>query len=116
MDVVVDEDARVGEDRCWPCTVANAAAGLLVALVPVAVAGLRGDRGLLLGAGVWAVLVLAFTVHHLYRRGYLPGAARVAKRTGLHDRIGPGRHAGEADDGPEGGDGEPEEAVGAGEG
>lgn len=115
MNVVADEDARVGEDRCWPCTVANAAAGLLVALVPVAVAGLRGHRGLLLGAGVWALLVVAFTVHHLLRRGYLPGAGRVARRTGLHDRVGPGRPTGDGEDAAEAGDGAPEEAGGAGD-
>lgn len=94
---MADEDARVGEDRCWSCTVANGVAGLLVAVPPLVVAWIRGDDALVVGAGVWAVLVLGFTVNRLLRRGYLPGAERVAKRAGLHDRIGPGRHRGDGD-------------------
>lgn len=86
-------ETLTGEDRCWPCTVANAAVGLLVALVPLAVALLEGEPGVIRAAAGWAVVVTGFTVYRLVDRGYLPLAEPVAKLTGLHGRIGPGSDA-----------------------
>jgi hypothetical protein len=82
-----------GEDRCWPCTVVNAAVGLLVALVPLAVALLKGEPGVVRAAAGWAIVVTGSTIYRLVDRGYLPLAAPVAKLTGLHERIGPGSDA-----------------------
>lgn len=84
------DDRLVGEDRCWPCTVTNGAAAVLVAGAPLLAAVLRGDPALLAATGAWAVLVLGYATYRLIARGYLPGAARVAKLTGLDERIGPG--------------------------
>jgi len=75
----VSPEPEHGDERCWPCTVANG----LIALL--------GDRsGILPLALAWAVVVTAYTGVRLYRLGSLPFAEPVAKRTGLHDRIGPG--------------------------
>lgn len=82
-------ETLTGEDRCWPCTVVNSVVGLLVAALPLAAALLEGEPVVILAAAVWAVGVVAFTLYRLVIRGYLPGAERVAKLTGLHDRIGP---------------------------
>lgn len=93
-----------GEDRCWPCAGANLLAGLLVGGLPLALVW-GGSSTLQLGlAGAWALAVVVFTVHRIVDRGYLPGAERIARATGLHERIGPGRKPGasEKDDGPEG--------------
>lgn len=79
-----------GEDRCWPCTVANAAVGLVVAWLPLAVALVEGAPGVIALAAGWAVVVTGFTLYRLAQRGYLPFAESVAKATGLHERIGPG--------------------------
>lgn len=78
-----------GEARCWPCTVANTVAGVLVAAVPVAAALVRGDPTLLAVASVWAAAVLSYTFYRLLALGYLPYAETIARRTGLHERIGP---------------------------
>lgn len=90
------EDGYTGENRCWPCTVANASVGLLVALVPLLAALVEGSTGALVGAIVWAVAVMAFTVYRLRELGYLPYAEPVARTTGLHERIGLGSNS-EAD-------------------
>lgn len=82
---------RSGDRRCWPCTVANALVGLLIAAVPLAAALQVGDRGVVLAAVGWSVLVVAATAYRLLALGYLPYAETVARWTGLHDRIGPGR-------------------------
>lgn len=95
-----DPTRLVGEDRCWPCTVANTAVAALVAGVPLLAAVLSGEPVLVGVAALWAVAVCLGTGYHLLDRGYLPGAERVARRTGLHDRIGPGRTA-DGDEGPE---------------
>lgn len=78
------------DDRCWPCTVANATVGMIVALLPLVVAVIEGAPGVIALATVWAVAVTGFTVYRLIERGYLPFAEPVAKATGLHERIGPG--------------------------
>lgn len=79
-----------GEDRCWPCTVANGSIGLLVAWLPLAVALVDGDPAVVRAAAGWGVVVTAFTGYRLVDRGYLPLAEPTAKLTGLHERIGPG--------------------------
>lgn len=81
---------RAGENRCWPCTVANALVGLLVGWLPVAAAVLEGEPAVLAVALAWGVGVTAFTCYRLVVRGYLPLAEPVAKLTGAHERIGPG--------------------------
>lgn len=86
----MSDDTLTGDRRCWPCTVANGAVGLLVGWTPVAVAAVRGDPALLAGALAWGVGVTLFTASRLRRLGYLPYAEPVAKRTGLHRRLGPG--------------------------
>lgn len=80
-----------GTDRCWPCTVANASVGLFVAWLPLVAAVLEGRQTVVLATVVWGVGVTGFTLYRLVDRGYLPLAGPVAKLTGLHDRIGPGR-------------------------
>lgn len=81
--------SMTGEDRCWPCTVANAIVGLVVAWLPLAVELLQDEpRALLLAVG-WGIAVSTFTIYRLLARGYLPMAEPVAKATGLARRIGP---------------------------
>lgn len=84
------EDPLTGDRRCWPCTVANALVGLLVGWVPVAAALVDGSPAVVVGTLVWGVSVTGFTVYRLAQLGYLPLAEPVAKRAGLHERIGPG--------------------------
>lgn len=81
---------HTGDDRCWPCTVANAVVGLVIAWLPVVAAVLEGDPRVLLVAVLWGIGVTGFTLYRLVARGYLPLAEPVAKLAGLHDRIGPG--------------------------
>lgn len=90
------DDDLTGENRCWPCTVANSVVGLLVAWVPLSAALVNGDPAVVAGAVVWGVLVTGVTAYRLVARGYLPLAEPVARLTGLHDRIGPG--SGEGND------------------
>lgn len=78
-----------GEDRCWPCTVANTVVGVIVAAIPVIAAFVRRDPLPLAVALVWASGVLSYTFYRLLTLGYLPYSELIAKRTGLHDRIGP---------------------------
>lgn len=92
-----ESDRLVGENRCWACTVSNAVVAALVGGVPLLGGIAHGDPALLVATGVWAVSVFGFTLYRLVSRGYLPGAARIAKRTGLHERIGPGSRDGEDD-------------------
>lgn len=86
----MSNESLTGEDRCWPCAVANSAVGLLVAVVPLAAALVRGDAALVAASAVWGAVVIGYTAYRLVRRGYLPLAEPVAKATGLHGRIGPG--------------------------
>lgn len=79
-----------GEDRCWPCTVANATVGLVVAWLPLAAALIEGVPAVIAVAAGWAVVATGFTLYYLLQRGYLPFAEPVARATGLHERIGPG--------------------------
>lgn len=89
--MATDTDPELtGEDRCWPCTVANTAAGLVVAAVPVVAAVLRGDPALVAVAAAWAAAVLLYTGFRLVALGYLPYAERIARLTDLHERLGPG--------------------------
>lgn len=81
---------HTGSDRCWPCTVMNGAIGLVVAWLPLAAATLEGHRTVILVTLLWGIGVSAFTLYRIVDRGYLPLAERVAKVTGLQDRIGPG--------------------------
>lgn len=82
-----------GDDRCWPCTVANSVVELFIAWLPLGAALLGGDSGtgLLVGTIVWGLAVTTYTGYRLLALGYLPYSERIAKRTGLHDRIGPDR-------------------------
>lgn len=75
----------------------NGLVALVLAGVPLYGALGGGDPVVLAITIVWAVLVLGFTLYRLLTRGYLPGAGRVARATGLHERIGPGAHASEHD-------------------
>lgn len=95
----VSTDELTGENRCWPCTVANTAVGSLVAWLPLAAALVGGDPGVVAGTVVWGVVVTGFTGYRLVSRGYLPLAEPVAKLTGLHERIGPAsRHREDVDE------------------
>lgn len=87
-----EAERLVGENRCWPCTVTNGLVALVLAGVPLYGALGNGDPVILGVTVVWAALVLGFTLYRLVSRGYLPGSDRVAKATGLHERIGPGAH------------------------
>lgn len=88
---MIDDPATepTGENRCWPCTIANSAIALVVAMVPVLAAVVSGDAILLALTVVWAVAVMGYTLYRLFDRGYLPYSEVVARRTGLHERIGP---------------------------
>lgn len=83
------EERLTGEDRCWPCTVANTVVGLVVAWLPLAAALVRGRTPLVVLTLVWGVAVTGYTGYRLVALGYLPYAESVAKWTGLHERIGP---------------------------
>lgn len=78
-----------GDQRCWPCTVANATVGVLVGWLPVGAALVDGSTALLAGTLLWGLFVSAFTLYRLLRLGYLPFAEPVAKWTRLHTLIGP---------------------------
>lgn len=86
----MDSERLVGDRRCWPCTVANLAVGLVIAWVPLAAVLFAGNNGASPVAAAWGVVVTAFTVYRVVGRGFLPLAEPVAKVTGLHERIGPG--------------------------
>lgn len=93
-------DRLVGEDRCWPCTVSNALVGVIVAGIPLLGGLTQDDPVVLLLTVVWAAAVLGYTLYRLVSRGYLPGSETVAKRSGLHERIGPGAEERETDADP----------------
>lgn len=82
-------EEHTGDDRCWPCTVANGVAGLVVAWLPLGAAVLEGHPTVLLVAVAWGIGVTGFTLYRLVDRGYLPLAEPVARAAGLHDRMGP---------------------------
>lgn len=84
----LDSERLVGDHRCWPCTVANLAVGLVMAWVPVVAVAVAGNPGAVPVAVAWGVAVTAFTVYRLVGRGFLPLAGRIATVTGLHERIG----------------------------
>lgn len=84
-----------GDRRCWPCAVANSVVGLVIAWLPMVAALVEGSPALVIGTAVWGVVVTTYTAYRLLALGYLPYAERIAKRTGLHDRIGPGRTDGD---------------------
>lgn len=86
----MSDDALTGDRRCWPCTAANAAVGLLVGWTPLAAAFVRDDPTLLVATLAWGVAVSLFTVSRLRRLGYLPYAEPVARHTRLHHLVGPG--------------------------
>lgn len=90
--MVSDQD-YTGEGRCWPCTLANLGAGAAVGGLPLILVWSSGNLLQLAFAAGWALAVLTFTLYRVYAKGYLPGAERVARATGLHDRIGPGSEA-----------------------
>lgn len=85
-----EADRLVGENRCWACTVSNGLVAALVGGIPLLGGITRGDPALLLVTAVWAFVVFAYTLYRLVSRGYLPGSETIARRTGLHERIGPG--------------------------
>lgn len=80
-----------GDRRCWPCTVVNAGVGLTVAWLPLAAMLVQGRGNAVPVALGWGLAVTTFTGYRLLDRGYLPLAEPVARWTGLHDRLGPGR-------------------------
>lgn len=94
-----ETDRLVGEDRCWPCTVSNALVGVVVAGIPLLGGLTQDDPVVLLLTVVWAAAITGYTLYRLVARGYLPGSGTVAKRTGLHERIGPGAEEGDPDAG-----------------
>ena len=69
--------------------VANTVVGFVIAMVPLLAAVLRGEAVLILLSFVWALSVAGYTVYRLLAKGYLPYAETIARRTGLHGRIGP---------------------------
>lgn len=84
-----EAERLVGENRCWACTVSNAIVAALVAGIPLLGGVVHGDPALLVATLLWAVAVVGYSLYRLVARGYLPGSETVAKRTGLHERIGP---------------------------
>jgi hypothetical protein len=80
-----------GDRRCWPCTVANSAVGFVVGWVPLVAAVVAGRPDAYVGTTLWGALVTAYTGYRLVALGYLPYSESIAKRTGLQERIGPGR-------------------------
>lgn len=92
-----ESDRLVEENRCWACTVSNGAVAVLVGGIPLLGGIVQGDPALVVATAVWALVVFGYTLYRLLSRGYLPGAERIAKWTGLHERIGSGSRDGEAD-------------------
>jgi hypothetical protein len=87
----VTEPDLPGDRRCWPCAVANSAVGLVVAWVPLVAAVVAGRPDLYVGTAIWGTLVTAYAGYRVVALGYLPYAESIAKLTGVHGRIGPGR-------------------------
>lgn len=88
------QDEQIAGDRCWACTVTNAAIGLLIAWLPFGAALVSGRLPMIVATVVWGVVVTGYTGYRIVRLGYLPVAEPVAKLTGLHERIGPGSKSG----------------------
>lgn len=84
-----EADRLVGENRCWACTVSNGIVAALVGGIPLVGGVVNDDPAFLVVTVAWAVVVFGYTLYRLVSRGYLPGSERIAKRTGLHERIGP---------------------------
>lgn len=84
------EEELTGEDRCWLCTVANLLAGGSIGLLPLALVWGEASTVQLWIAATWALVAVGFTLYRIVERGYLPGAGALARRTGLHERVGPG--------------------------
>lgn len=85
------ETELTGDSRCWPCTVANSVVGLAVGWLPLGAALLADSPGLVVGSVAWGIAVTVYTGYRLLALGYLPYSEQIAKRSGLHERIGPGR-------------------------
>lgn len=97
---VMSEQTLTGENRCWRCTVANLVAGGTVGGLPLYAVWGSGNALQLALAAAFAVGVVGFTLYRVYAKGYLPGMDRVARLTGLHERIGPGSESREDETGP----------------
>ena len=93
-----ETERLIGENRCWPCTITNGLIALVLAAIPLYGALGTGDPVILGVTVVWAVGVIGYTLFRLVNRGYLPGAPRIAEATGLHERIGPGRHESDSEE------------------
>lgn len=65
----MDSERLVGDHRCWPCTAANSAIGLVIAWLPPAAMLLAGNRGALPAAAAWGVVITAYSTYRLVRRG-----------------------------------------------
>lgn len=85
--------------RCWPCALANSAVGLVIAWFPFAAMLLASNRAALPVAAAWGMVITVYVAYRLVGWGYLPLAERIATRTGLHDRVGPGSRSRKAERG-----------------
>lgn len=65
--------------RCRACLVANAAVASVVAVLPLVIVLTRNERGATFAAAIWMIVVLAYAVHRLRGRGYLPSAPTLAR-------------------------------------
>lgn len=90
-------DATGDANACRACLVANAAVASVVAVLPLAIVLTRGERGAILAAAIWMIVVLAYAFHRLRRAGYLPSAPTLARLTRLNRIVGPDARAGVAD-------------------
>lgn len=85
--------------RCWACALANSAVGLVIAWFPLAAMLLARNRAALPVAAGWGMVITVYVAYRLVGWGYLPLAERIARRTGLHDRVGPGSRSRKAERG-----------------
>lgn len=93
----MESERMVGDRRCWPCTLANSVVGLGIAWIPPAAMLLADNRTAVPVATAWGLVVTTYTAYRLVGHGALPLAERTARRTGLHDRIGPETRPGQAE-------------------
>lgn len=71
---------------------ANSIIGLVVAWLPFVATAVGDTQRFVLGmTALWGLAVTGYTGYRMLARGYLPYAEQVARATGLHGRIGPGR-------------------------
>jgi hypothetical protein len=82
-------DPLVGENRCWACTISNGIVAAIIAGVPLYGALQNGGVVVTAVTAVWSAAVMGYALLRLILRGYLPGSEQIAKKTGLHERIGP---------------------------